>query len=59
MSGAATVAEEVASAKAVAALAKKLNVEMPICEAVYEVLYGGRSVGDALKGLVERPLTTE
>ena len=23
------------------------------------VLYGGRSVGDALKGLVERPLTTE
>lgn len=53
------VAEGVATAKSVRMLAEKLNVEMPICEAVYHCLYEGMSPKKALEGLQARPLGAE
>ena len=53
------VAEGVATAKALHALSRKLQVEMPICEEVYLVLYQGKQVEQALKDLAHRPLSSE
>lgn len=53
------VAEGVATAKSVRMLADKLNVEMPICEAVYQVLYEGKAPKVALAELQARPLGAE
>jgi len=54
-----TVTEGAASAPAIAALAERLGVEMPICKAVAEILAGQFSVGDAMDALLMRPFTTE
>ena len=59
LSGKSSVAEGVASAPAVQALAAKLGVETPICEAVDAVLDGRLEVGEAIRGLLARPLKTE
>ena len=53
------VAEGVASAPAVRALAQKLDVETPICEAVAAVLAGERDLDEAIGGLLARPLRSE
>ncbi len=53
------VAEGYISAKSAHDLAKKLQVELPICEAVYSVLYGGFEPQRALQGLLSRPLRAE
>jgi glycerol-3-phosphate dehydrogenase (NAD(P)+) len=49
----------VAIAPAVAALANKLGVEMPICEAIDAVLAGRLSVEEAIGALLSRPFRTE
>ena len=54
-----SVAEGVASAPAVAALARKLGVEMPICEAVTAILAGKIDIDSAIEALLSRPLKTE
>jgi glycerol-3-phosphate dehydrogenase (NAD(P)+) len=59
LSGKLTVAEGVASAPAVRALARKLGVETPICEAVAAILAGDVGVDDAIRGLLSRPLREE
>jgi glycerol-3-phosphate dehydrogenase (NAD(P)+) len=59
LSGKLTVAEGVASAPAVRALAAKLDVEVPICEAVAQILAGEAGVDEAILGLLSRPLKTE
>jgi glycerol-3-phosphate dehydrogenase (NAD(P)+) len=59
LAGKLTVAEGVASAPAVRALARKLGVETPICEAVAAILAGEVGVDDAILALLSRPLTTE
>ena len=59
LSGKRSVAEGVASAPAVRALAARLGVETPICEAVAAVLDGRLEVGDAIRGLLARPLKAE
>jgi len=59
LSGKRTVAEGVASAPAVRALAARLGVETPICEAVAAVLDGRIEVGAAIRGLLARPLRSE
>ena len=46
-------------APAVVALAKKHNVEMPICAAVDAVLAGRMSVDDAITALLTRPFGPE
>ena len=59
LSGKLSVAEGVASAPAVTALARKLGVETPICEAVCAILDGRVGVDAAIAGLLARPLRTE
>ena len=59
LSGKLSVAEGVASAPAVRALARQLKVEMPICEAVAAVLGGEITLNKAIDGLLSRPLKSE
>jgi glycerol-3-phosphate dehydrogenase (NAD(P)+) len=54
-----SVAEGVKSAESIHMLAEKCGIEMPICEAVYQVLYCNKSFKDALVDLQSRPLTVE
>lgn len=59
LSGRAQVVEGVVNAVAVTDVARSLNVEMPICEAVRAVLEDGVDIADALAGLLGRPLRGE
>jgi len=54
-----SVAEGVKTAESAVALARKLNVEMPIAERMYAVLYEGLKVQDAINDLMERKLKEE
>ena len=53
------VAEGVWNSKVVHEIAKKLGVEMPICELVYALCYKDFAAKDAVKLMMERPLTSE
>lgn len=53
------VAEGVKTARSVYDLATRDRIEMPICEAVYRVLYEGKSVQQALIDLMSRELKRE
>jgi len=59
LAGKRSVAEGVASASAVRALAGVLDVGTPICEAVAAVLAGEIDLEDAIGGLLSRPLRSE
>ncbi len=59
LAGKLSVAEGVASAPAVAALADKLGVEMPISQAVNAILSGAVDVDHAIAALLSRPLKSE
>jgi glycerol-3-phosphate dehydrogenase (NAD(P)+) len=59
LSGRRTVAEGVASAPAVVALARKVGVETPICEAVRAILAGEVEIDPAIVSLLARPLKAE
>jgi glycerol-3-phosphate dehydrogenase (NAD(P)+) len=59
LAGKLSVAEGVASAPAVAALAAKLGVEAPISQAVHAILAGRLQVDAAIEGLLSRPLKRE
>jgi glycerol-3-phosphate dehydrogenase (NAD(P)+) len=59
LEGKRSVAEGVASAPAVLALAKSLDVDTPICAAMAAVLGGQISVDQAIEGLLSRPLKSE
>jgi glycerol-3-phosphate dehydrogenase (NAD(P)+) len=48
------VAEGVKTAKSVFNLARRYQVEMPLCEQVYHVIYEGKSVQQALTDLLSR-----
>lgn len=54
-----SVAEGVATAPAVVALARKHGVEMPICEAVASVVSGKAGIDDAITALLSRPFRRE
>jgi glycerol-3-phosphate dehydrogenase (NAD(P)+) len=54
-----SVTEGVYSASAVVGLADKHGVEMPICEAVHNVVKGNMSVDEAIEALLSRPLRAE
>ncbi|MBF0593362.1 MAG: NAD(P)-dependent glycerol-3-phosphate dehydrogenase [Candidatus Omnitrophica bacterium] len=54
-----SVAEGVHTAKAVHGLAKKLGIDMPITEAVYKVVYKGKSASTAVRDLMTRTLKKE
>ncbi len=53
------VAEGVKTAKVVMELASDYNVEMPISEEVYKVLYEGNNVNDAFRGLLKIEVGSE
>jgi len=53
------VAEGVKTAKSTVALARQLNVDMPIAEKMYSVLYEGLKPQDAIGDLMERKLKEE
>ena len=59
LAGKLSVAEGVASAPAVRQLAKKLGVDVPICEATAAILAGQIGVDEAITGLLSRPLREE
>jgi glycerol-3-phosphate dehydrogenase (NAD(P)+) len=59
MHGKLSVAEGVSSAPAVATLARRLGVEMPLCEAVASILSGNQTADDAISKLLARPLKAE
>ena len=59
LAGKVSVAEGVDSAPAVTALARRLGVEMPICEAVTAILSGRIDIDAAIEALLSRPLKTE
>ena len=52
-------AEGVLTTKSVHNLAKKMNIEMPITDAVYRVLYDNLSPANGVKQLLERDLKSE
>jgi glycerol-3-phosphate dehydrogenase (NAD(P)+) len=53
------VAEGVVTAKSAHALAERLQVELPICEQVYQVLFAGKPPAQAVRDLLQRPLRRE
>ena len=53
------VAEGVRTARAVHSIAASKNIEMPICEEVYRVLYEDKEASRALKDLMTRQLKEE
>jgi glycerol-3-phosphate dehydrogenase (NAD(P)+) len=59
MMGLKTVAEGVKTARAAQNLARKYNVEMPIVDEVYQLLYEGKDPKRAVKDLMNRELKGE
>lgn len=53
------LAEGAYTVKAILPLAEKYGVELPICSAVYDVIYGGKPASDVLKNLFLRSLKQE
>lgn len=51
--------EGVVAAESVSKLAKKLSVSMPICDAVYRILYDEAPVDRVIEELLERPFVNE
>jgi glycerol-3-phosphate dehydrogenase (NAD(P)+) len=47
------------AARAVRAVARGLEVDMPICESVYQVLYENAPAPDLVRGLMTRPIRPE
>jgi glycerol-3-phosphate dehydrogenase (NAD(P)+) len=53
------VAEGVLTTSAAMGLARSVGVEMPITEQMYEILQNGKEPSDAIRDLMNRPLTKE
>jgi len=53
------VAEGITTTLSVHQLAQKANIEMPICEQVYQVLYENKDPRKALENLMTRKLKSE
>lgn len=51
--------EGVVTAESVNRLARKFDVDMPICEAVYKILYEGANIDRVITELLERPFAAE
>jgi glycerol-3-phosphate dehydrogenase (NAD(P)+) len=54
-----SVAEGYYTADAIVKLAAKLEIDMPICAAVYETLHKEKAIDYVIRGLLERPLKGE
>ena len=54
-----SVAEGVHTAAAVKAMGDKRHLEMPICDAVADIVSGTKTVDEAIASLLARPFTAE
>jgi glycerol-3-phosphate dehydrogenase (NAD(P)+) len=54
-----SVAEGVATSRAVAQFAERQEIDMPICTQVYRVLFEGATPQDATDHLMSRPVREE
>lgn len=54
-----TTVEGINTAKVVTEIARELGIEMPISEAVYEVLFNNKKPSDLVSALMGRPLKSE
>jgi glycerol-3-phosphate dehydrogenase (NAD(P)+) len=54
-----SVVEGAATTRSIVELAKKVDADMPITQAVYEVLFAGKSAKEAIASLMERPPRAE
>lgn len=54
-----SVVEGVRTARSVLTLARKLDVEMPLCQGVHDVIFDGRDPREAISDLMARPLKSE
>ena len=54
-----SVAEGVKTSKAICELAKKLNIEVPVSNAIYEAVYTDITPKDLLNKLMNRELKSE
>jgi glycerol-3-phosphate dehydrogenase (NAD(P)+) len=54
-----TATEGVLTAESVMKIARKYDIDMPICNAVYRVLYEDVPVADLIAALLERPFSVE
>lgn len=54
-----TALEGVISSESICKLARKLNVSMPICEAVYRIVHENAPVDQIIETLLERPFVSE
>ena len=53
------LAEGYYTAKALKKLSEEHGVDMPICRAVYDIIYEGKDAQAVFKGLFQRSITTE
>jgi glycerol-3-phosphate dehydrogenase (NAD(P)+) len=53
------VVEGLPAARAVYAVAQRLNVDMPICQEIYRVMHEGKPVGAAVRALMAREVRSE
>ncbi len=51
--------EGIKSSQSIGLLAQKANIEMPICEQVYQILHQGIAASDAVSTLLQRELKSE
>lgn len=54
-----SVTEGVYTAGVVVELARKYDIEMPICETVYDITANGADIDDAIAALLNRPIAAE
>ncbi|MBN8531612.1 MAG: NAD(P)-dependent glycerol-3-phosphate dehydrogenase [Alphaproteobacteria bacterium] len=59
LAGRAGIVEGASTAQSVTELSRKLGVEMPICQAVSDILYKDSNVDDTIRQLLDRPFTRE
>ena len=53
------LAEGVDTLRAVKAIADKENIDMPICQALYRIIFENADIKQTIKGLFDRPLKKE
>ena len=53
------VVEGLPAARAVCSVARRLSVDMPICQEIYQVMHAGKPVRDAVQALMSREVRSE
>jgi len=59
LAGMTMIAEGVSTCRAAYRLGRKRSVDLPIVDKMYEILYEAKAPREAIRELMERPLTSE